>query len=234
MAEIYLVRHGQASFGAKDYDQLSELGKTQCRMLGESMNDYLDKPVLVTGSLNRHFQSMTSFAEGYGLSPNEPFIELSELNEFDHEDVLHVAFPEFKDRAVMMSALAKSDEPKKHFHHLFQSSVQQWVSGEFDDHYIESWPDFKKRVGQGLTKLRALSRDRLNRGKPLIAFTSGGPISGVVQLAMELNDKATISLNENLVNSGVTRLLSSERKLSVSFVNNYSHLQVKPNLISYR
>jgi len=34
MAELYLIRHGQASFGAEDYDQLSSLGKTQCELLG--------------------------------------------------------------------------------------------------------------------------------------------------------------------------------------------------------
>ncbi|NPC53888.1 histidine phosphatase family protein, partial [Corallococcus exiguus] len=29
MAELYLVRHGQASFGAADYDRLSERGEQQ-------------------------------------------------------------------------------------------------------------------------------------------------------------------------------------------------------------
>ncbi len=27
MGHLYLVRHGQASFGADDYDQLSDLGR---------------------------------------------------------------------------------------------------------------------------------------------------------------------------------------------------------------
>ena len=34
MPEIFLVRHGQASFGAQDYDELSPLGRTQSRALG--------------------------------------------------------------------------------------------------------------------------------------------------------------------------------------------------------
>ena len=34
MGMLYLVRHGQASFGAADYDQLSELGARQCEALG--------------------------------------------------------------------------------------------------------------------------------------------------------------------------------------------------------
>ena len=35
MGNLYLVRHGQASFGADDYDQLSELGQAQALRLGE-------------------------------------------------------------------------------------------------------------------------------------------------------------------------------------------------------
>ena len=33
MAAIYLVRHGQASFGAVDYDQLSARGEQQAQLL---------------------------------------------------------------------------------------------------------------------------------------------------------------------------------------------------------
>jgi phosphohistidine phosphatase SixA len=35
MAELYLVRHGQASFGAENYDELSPAGFTQSVWLGE-------------------------------------------------------------------------------------------------------------------------------------------------------------------------------------------------------
>ena len=35
MSELYLVRHGQASFGSSDYDQLSEIGFKQSNVFGE-------------------------------------------------------------------------------------------------------------------------------------------------------------------------------------------------------
>ena len=35
MSEIYFVRHGQASFGSGNYDQLSALGHRQSVLLGE-------------------------------------------------------------------------------------------------------------------------------------------------------------------------------------------------------
>ncbi|EPM78754.1 hypothetical protein A249_34210, partial [Pseudomonas syringae pv. actinidiae ICMP 18804] len=34
MGSIYLIRHGQASFGADDYDVLSPVGIRQSRVLG--------------------------------------------------------------------------------------------------------------------------------------------------------------------------------------------------------
>ena len=38
MTDIYLVRHGQASFGEKDYDNLSKLGLEQSYLLGQHFN----------------------------------------------------------------------------------------------------------------------------------------------------------------------------------------------------
>ncbi|MGK0529545.1 MAG: broad specificity phosphatase PhoE, partial [Alteromonadales bacterium] len=35
MTDIYLVRHGQASFGKANYDKLSELGGQQAIWLGD-------------------------------------------------------------------------------------------------------------------------------------------------------------------------------------------------------
>ena len=37
MSAIHLVRHGQASFGADDYDLLSALGERQSRVLGQAL-----------------------------------------------------------------------------------------------------------------------------------------------------------------------------------------------------
>ena len=39
MAELYLIRHAQASFGMSDYDRLSPLGCRQAGALGEYFRD---------------------------------------------------------------------------------------------------------------------------------------------------------------------------------------------------
>ena len=57
MGTLYLVRHGQASFGADDYDQLSALGRQQAVRLGEywrGKGQHFD--AVITGTLRRHAQ----------------------------------------------------------------------------------------------------------------------------------------------------------------------------------
>ena len=55
MAQFYLVRHGQASFGTDNYDRLSELGHQQARWLGEYFAERdMGFDALVSGDLVRH------------------------------------------------------------------------------------------------------------------------------------------------------------------------------------
>ncbi len=65
MGKLYLVRHGQASFGAADYDNLSDLGRQQSQRLGEywrSKGQTFD--AILVGTLNRHAQTLESILEG--------------------------------------------------------------------------------------------------------------------------------------------------------------------------
>ena len=69
MGTLYLVRHGQASFGAEDYDQLSALGRQQAVRLGEHWRARgLGFDAVITGTLRRHTQTLEGIAEGLQLS----------------------------------------------------------------------------------------------------------------------------------------------------------------------
>ena len=66
MGQLILVRHGQASFGADDYDQLSHLGTQQGIRLGgywqqaassPARAHSLDFDAVLIGSLKRHRQT---------------------------------------------------------------------------------------------------------------------------------------------------------------------------------
>ena len=65
MPTLYLVRHGQASFGAANYDQLSPLGVQQCQQLGRYWAAKGRRFArVITGTLQRQVQSHDAIADG--------------------------------------------------------------------------------------------------------------------------------------------------------------------------
>src|ERR1700712_5758452 len=58
MGAIYLVRHGQASFAAADYDDLSALGREQGRVLGSALAArHVQAELVICGGMRRHAQT---------------------------------------------------------------------------------------------------------------------------------------------------------------------------------
>ena len=69
MGVVLLVRHGQASFGADDYDVLSEIGWEQSRVLGRYLAERDLRPdVLLRGGMRRHRETAEGMVEGAGWS----------------------------------------------------------------------------------------------------------------------------------------------------------------------
>ncbi len=67
MSQLFLVRHGQASFGAANYDQLSALGYQQSAWLGEHFAELgIQFSRIVTGTLARQQQTAASILETSG------------------------------------------------------------------------------------------------------------------------------------------------------------------------
>lgn len=70
---LWLVRHGQASFGKADYDNLSERGHEQAYLLGKSFAERGVRPSLVVcGSMKRHRQTLAEIAAGAGWTLTKP------------------------------------------------------------------------------------------------------------------------------------------------------------------
>ncbi len=95
MGRLYLVRHGQASFGAADYDNLSELGRRQAVRLGQYFreNDQSFDAVF-TGTLRRHGQTWAGIAEGLRPEHALPVIERASLNEYDPAAIIRAIHTE--------------------------------------------------------------------------------------------------------------------------------------------
>lgn len=86
MTTIYLVRHGQASFGKTNYDELSENGEAQAKLLGQYFkNIFTEQPFIVSGSMKRHQQ--TTQISLHECFPEALYKTDGLWNEFNHQQV---------------------------------------------------------------------------------------------------------------------------------------------------
>lgn len=234
MGQVYLVRHGQASFGAADYDQLSELGVEQSRLLGAWFAQCgLRFDRVVIGGLKRHRQTAAACLGAMpDAPPAETWLDDPQLEEYDHVEMLHRSRPELAERAAMARFLAASGDPRRTFQQLFEQAMARWMAGDFDHEYRESWPSFRGRCVGALQRVLADA----GRAQRAVIFTSGGPIAAITQELLDLSDQRTAQLNWSLVNSAVTKLLHSGERVTLSTLNTYAHLEVtgRADTITYR
>ena len=122
MGTLYLVRHGQASFGADDYDQLSKLGVQQSQRLGEYWRARgMRFDAVLMGSLKRHRQTWEGIE--HGLQQSHTPRVWPGLNEYDSEAVIRCIHPE---------PLAKPNTPELYKHHfgLLRKGLHAWMHGQ--------------------------------------------------------------------------------------------------------
>ncbi|MEO1001217.1 MAG: phosphoglycerate mutase family protein, partial [Pseudomonadota bacterium] len=85
MGEIVLVRHGQASAGAEDYDRLSALGHEQAAWLGHYFEAHgMGFDRVLRGSLRRHRETAEGIASAMGGFAAD---EDARLNELEYGDL---------------------------------------------------------------------------------------------------------------------------------------------------
>ena len=213
MGILYLVRHGQASFGAADYDQLSELGARQCTALGRYLHERGRQfDAVYTGTLRRHAQSLAAMGgELPGLPPAQA---LPGLNEYHAEALVHAAaggaMPE-------PAAGSDPDDRRQHFR-LLREGLLRWMRGELRPEGMPSWVEFDAGVGDALSRIA-----RAHAGDVLLV-SSGGPISAAVAQVLEAPPTAVVSLNLQMRNSALTEFTFSARRHHLKTFNTLPHL----------
>ena len=212
MTTIYLIRHGQASFGAESYDKLSPNGELQAILLGQYFNQILkEAPYVVAGSMQRHQQTATlALAQCF---PEVEFETDQAWNEFNHQQVFAQYEPRFNQPHLLKQDVENEINPRAYLAKIFEGAIGRWTGGEYHHEYDESWPDFKNRVETALQNLC----DELAKTKPryAVVFTSGGVISVAAGKLLELNANRTFALNWAICNASITtlRLVGNEPQL---------------------
>jgi broad specificity phosphatase PhoE len=223
MTTLYLIRHGQASFGQENYDQLSELGQQQAAHMGNVLANRLPKfDAVYLGTMLRHQQTAKNCLDGF-----EQVFEQAEVvfdagwNEYDHQDILRQYRPEFITSKSMMEYISKQSNPKKSFEADFNGAINRWIAGENIQDYVESWGAFTDRVHLALRDTLAGTADK----KHIAVFTSGGPISLVTQHLLGVPQEKIMQMNWTLLNCGVTKVVSTGSRLFVASLNEHTHFE---------
>lgn len=223
MGEIHLIRHGQASFGERNYDRLSPTGIVQSRRLGAWWRENgIDFDAVFSGERERQKDTALLALEERGRSPGPLGIDPS-FNELDADRLLHHALPRLILREPQLANLLL-DLPANRdaFRRVFERIVDEWVAGEWLDAGIGTWAGFSARVREGLA---AIARQQ-GPGRRIAVFTSGGPITVLLQ---HLGNSGAGRLDWNIANTSITRLAYDE-------AGNFSLLEMRvlPHLESDR
>jgi broad specificity phosphatase PhoE len=211
MGTLYLVRHGQASFGAADYDNLSALGQQQSLRLGDYFRQKgLTFEAVLTGTLRRHLQTYAAIREGGAFDMAE--LQWPGLNEFDSEAVIATVHP-YK--------LEKPDTPELYRHHfrLLRDGLTQWMNGVVSPKGMPSYLEFKQGV------INALDHIRKNCDGNVLIVSSGGPIATAVGHVLGTTPETTIELNMRIRNSAITEFAFNPKRHTLVTFNTLPHLE---------
>jgi broad specificity phosphatase PhoE len=236
MSTLYFIRHGQASFGKEDYDELSETGHRQARILAhffEVTGRRFD--AIYTGTLSRHLRTAEAMLTLLNdvKAPIPPVRQLEGLNEYPTHDI----FPALAPAAVAADPSLATDvaalmKDRKAFQRVFEAVMGIWASGKHDIPGLLTWQEFKGKVNRAIDEI--MKND--GTGKNVAVFTSGGTISVAVQRTLGLGDAGAMKIAEQLVNTSVTRFKCTRDRIMMATFNEHAHLERENDerLITYR
>jgi len=157
VGNLYLIRHGQASFGAQDYDVLSPVGVRQSQALGEHLAQLgIRLERCVAGDLRRQQDTARLALQAMQASGNAvPAVETdAAFNEFDADGVIRALLPGLSiDEPNAPEILSNVTHHRSEFQRLFALMVQRWHAGTHGSDELETWEAFTARVREGLNRV---------------------------------------------------------------------------------
>jgi broad specificity phosphatase PhoE len=214
MPAIYLLRHGQASFGTDDYDVLSELGVRQAGVAGRELaRRGLRSPAVVSGSLRRQRDTAAIAAAELGV---EHSAVDARFDEFD----AHAAVD-----AHLGGAGATDGMPSSEFQRHLDVVMAAWMQD--DD---ATWRAFTDGAVAALTDLAA----SLPSGSDAVVATSAGVTAAIAGRLLGADAQGVIAMNRVSVNASITTVVAGARGLSLVSFNDHAHVLGDRSLLTNR
>lgn len=214
MPTVLLLRHAQASYGAADYDVLSDVGRRQAEVFAA---DLARRGVvlgrIVSGSLRRQLDTAAPLASGVagGVEVDPGWDEYASDDVLAHHSAAAARLETDGDAAPLSS---------RDFQVIMDAALHGWVAAGAQSTAAEPWPAFAARASAALDRLTA----GLEPGQTALACTSGGVIAALCVALLDVPAAALVRLNRVAVNTAVTRLAHSARGTSLVTFNEHAHL----------
>ncbi|MEW5351641.1 histidine phosphatase family protein [Streptomyces sp. 16-176A] len=209
MPLICLVRHGQASAAAEDYDVLSELGRAQAAAAGRELaRRELRDPHLVSGTLDRQRDTARLLADAGGFEG--PLRQDARWNEYDHLALLARYAPSSQEGVRNLEGRSVQD--------LLDHALLAWMR---DPHAPggDTWSAFAAGARAALADLTAA----LGRGRDAVVVTSGGLLATLCGTLLSLPYEGVVALNRVTVNASVTTLVAGGSGTRLLTFNEHAH-----------
>jgi broad specificity phosphatase PhoE len=216
MPTILLVRHGQASYGAADYDVLSDIGRRQAELLAaQHLRIGLRPDLVVCGDLHRQRDT----AQALAAAADVELMVDRRWNEYDGDDIL-------EHHSATEARLENGDGPtgptvsSHEFQKLLDGALTDWIDAGNATAAQESWPAFDTRVHGALQAVV----QNLAPGETAVVCSSGGAIGALCAALVGLPPAGMVTFNRVSVNTGVTRLVNGRRGTTLVSFNEQGHL----------
>ena len=199
MGTLYLIRHGQASYGEADYDRLSSRGIEQARAVGQwAARARLD--AWYAGPLRRQQQTAQYALETAGGMVPVPQ-PLPELAEYPAYEILQHMVPRLVAEDPEFAELTSAPTPRL-LDRAFHTILTRWSRDEWLIDGVERVEAFVARIRSGLDRvLRAAGS-----GARLACVTSAGPIGVAVGLVFGIPAERMVRTSITIRNASITEL----------------------------
>jgi broad specificity phosphatase PhoE len=249
VADLLLIRHGQARYGEADYDRLSDRGHEQARLLAPELIKRAPAAVF-TGPLRRQVETYATAREAaraLGHELPEPTI-VAGLSEYPAFELLQHLMPRLIAEEPRFASLERAEAKVREL--AFQTMIFRWGSGAWNAPGVETSAEFASRVRGGLDEIIAsvatgvatagsAGATTAGRNRTVAAFTSAGPIAVAMGLALGVNEERMIHLSRVVLNASISQLRFRSQgfawqlpHVSMFSFNQTSHLT--PELVTER
>jgi broad specificity phosphatase PhoE len=240
MGTLILIRHGQASALAAEYDKLTPLGEQQARHLGREWarcGTVFDQVYYGPRERQRRSAELALEACAEAGGPEMAAEPLPSLDEFRIEP-LQKQFPEMAARRPELQKYLPGLSPEAPdevrmvaMQKVGAALLRLWINDDIAAEGAESWSGFCARVEGALQSIVTKAAPRAR----IAAFTSAGLIGACARAALGLDPDRSLELVLRVRNASTSEFLFTRpagSRFSLASFNETGHFAGQPRLVT--